>query len=471
MATESTDQKKSGKLERQKLLGEMPVARALLRLAVPASIGMAVMALYNIVDTIFVGKGVGSLGIAGVAVVFPLQMILLGIAQIFGLGGASIVSRALGAKDHPLAERTLGNVFTLSIIVGVVITVLGLIFKDPVLTLFGADEKIYTYASDYYEIILLGSVPLLLALGLNNIIRAEGDAKTAMITMLISSCINIVLDPILIFESFTLGGTKIPLAGMGVRGAAIATVIAQSTTMIYVTAYFFFKRSVIHFQHKSLLLQKNVFTEMMAIGLAAFSRQASGSVMIAIVNNSLNRYGTFQDIAVFGILFKILMFTFLPILGIMQGFLPIAGFNYGSKNITRVRSAISYSIYYTTATALVGAAVAMLIPGLLFSLFTNEEYLLSEGVIAMRTIFIMFPTLGFQVIVAGMYQAFGKPLQSLVISLTRSVIFLIPLLLLLPLHLGLRGIWIAFPAADFCAFFATLVFFIFEIRYLSKITT
>jgi putative MATE family efflux protein len=435
------------------MLANEKIGRLLFKLSAPAIVGMIVQALYNLVDAIFIGRGLGVLAIGGIAIVFPIQMLIMAVAQTIGIGGASIISRSMGSGDIKRAEKTMGNVFSLVVIISVVVTVFGSIFILPILKLFGATENILPYSLEYLRIIFLGTIFFTFAMATNNVVRAEGNAKVAMFTMLISAGLNIFLDPIFIF------GLK-----MGVAGAALATVIAQATTAIYLVYYFLSGKSEMRFHSKDLKLNRDILKETFAIGAAAFFRQVAGSIMAVILNNLLVFYGGDISIAVFGVINRLLMFTFMPMFGIVQGLQPIVGFNYGAKQFRRVKEAIDLSILITTIMSTLGFLILMSSPHVLLGIFNKDMNFINHGKHAIRIIVLAFPLIGFQIVGASMFQAIGKAVPSLILSMSRQILFFIPLVLILPLFFQLNGVWLAFPAADILSFLITLILFAREMK-------
>lgn len=418
-------------------LGTEKISKLLLKMSAPAMIGMFVSAFYNLVDTIFVGRGVGMLGIAGVSVSFPIQMIILAIAISIGIGGSSLISRSLGAGDKDRAEKTMGNLFTLIIFSSLAMAVFGLIFVEPLLKIFGANPEIMPFALDYIKIILLGSVFFAFTVASNNVIRAEGNAKTAMSVMLVSAIINIILDPILIIY-----------LDWGIKGAAWATVISQLVAFIYIVYYFISKNSALRLHLKNLKLEMSIVKETLAIGVSTFARQASMSIMAIIINNTLNLYGGSIAIASFGIINRLFIFTLMPLFGVIQGMQPIVGYNYGAKNFDRARQVTILSIKVTTFFSTIAFVFMMLLARPIISLFTKDSELINLSVYATRIIILFLPTLGFQIVAAGLYQALGNAKVSMFLSLLRQVILFVPLLLILPIFFHINGVWFTFPIAD-----------------------
>ncbi len=436
-----------------KMLGDEKIGKLLLKLSIPATIGMLVQAMYNFVDTIFVGRGVGSLGIAAISISFPVQIFIMAFAQMFGIGGASIISRALGGKNQEKADRTAGNVIGASLLFGVSMAAIGILFLEPLLRALGASDNIIPYARDYLGVILIGTAFFSFGMAMNNVIRAEGKAKIAMLTMLISALLNIILDPIFIFA-----------LDMGIRGAAIATVISQAVTSVYVLGYFSFGKSSLKVRLKSLLPEWSIIREMVTVGLSAFSRQVAGSMLAIIMNNSLVFYGGDIAVSVYGVINRLLMVFVMPMFGINQGFAPILGYNYGARKLRRARDSVRLSTIVTTSLAVFSTVLMMIFARQLIGIFTNEAQLIELSTKALRIVIIALPSIGVQVIASGMFQALGKAGPALFLSLLRQIIILIPLVLIMPGYFGIDGIWLSFPLADSIAFVISLAFYIRELR-------
>ncbi len=443
--------------KRNKMLANEKIWKLLLKLSAPAMIAMIVQSLYNVVDTIFVGRYVGINGIAAIAIAFPIQMIIMAFSFTVGIGSASIISRSWGANDLDTAEYTLGNSFTIGVILSLIISVIGIVFTPSILTAFGASSKVLPYSVAYLRIILVGTIFTVFMISTNNVIRAEGNAKMAMMVMLTSAIINIILDPIFII-----------VLHMGIRGAAIATVIAKFAGVCIQLYYFLLGNSAIRFHIKKLALRKRIVIDIFAIGSSAFIRQIVGSVMIVILNKLLLYYGGDIAIAAYGVIHRILMLSFMPMFGIAQGLQPIIGFNYGAKNIKRVIESIKISIVCVTSISIFSFLVLTVFSGFFIGLFNKNQTLVSLGIKSLRIIILAFPIVGFQIVVSSMYQSMGKIFPAIILSMLRRIIFFIPLVLIFPLFLGLNGIWITFPVADILAGIITAVMMIFTMRNLKR---
>ena len=417
-------------------LADDNIGRLLFNLSTPAMIGMLVMSLYNVADTIFVGKGVGTLAIAGVAVVYPIQMIVGALGQLFGIGGASLLSRSLGEQDFDKANKTLNNVFNMVLIVGFIITIIGYLEIDKLLILFGATEEVLPYAKDYLLYILAGITFHSLAMALNNLVRAEGHAKMAMFAMIIPAVSNIILDAVFIF-----------VLDMGIKGVAIATLISYIIGAGVLILFFFTGKSVLKVYFK-IDFRKNILYEILSIGISSFFRLTAMSLLVIIINRKLGEYGGNISIAVYGVIMKLIMLIFTPILGIAQGLQPIVGFNFGARNFAKMKKSLKLATYSSTILALAGAAILISFPKPFLSLFSNDQELISQGSHAIRFMLLGFPAVGFIVSSTTLFQATGKAWQTLLLSVSRQLLFLIPLILILPGYFQLNGIWISFPISD-----------------------
>ncbi len=436
-------------------MGSDPMGTLLIKLSVPAMIGMMVNALYNFVDTIFVGQGVGPLAIAGLSIAFPIQMLIGAFAQTFGIGSASIISRRLGEKNEPAAASAAGNAITATVIASFIFMIIGLIFTKPILLFFGATEDVLPYALEYVSIILLGAGFLSLSMTSNGIIRAEGQAKVAMTVMIIGTGLNLIFDPIFIF-----------VFNLGIKGVAIATVLSQFIAFLFVVRFFRTNKSSLPFTRKSFIIKKAVIMEIVTLGIPAFVRQSGTSVMALLTNNLLKMYGGGLAIASYGMINRLLIFTLMPIFGLVQGFQPIAGYNYGAKKYDRVKSVLKISIGYGTLIATAAWIVIQLFPRQILSVFSSDIALLDIATPALRITMLAIPVIGVQAIGSTLFQSIGKKAPSIFLSLTRQFIFLIPFLLILPSFMQINGVWAAFPVADILATLVTLIWVLVEIRKL-----
>lgn len=438
-------------MNEQKRLGELKIGKLLLEFSIPAIIGMLVNTLYNIIDRMFIGhiKEVGNLAIAGVGITMPLMVIIMAFGMLIGIGTATRISIKLGQHDKEGAERHLGNAFTLIIVTGILLTILGIIFMEPLLNMLGSSPNTLIYAEQYIEIIFLGCIFNLVGFGLNHSIRSDGSPKIAMLSMLIGAITNIVLDPIFIF-----------VLGMGVRGGAIATVISQFISGIWVIYYFTKGKSVLKIKKEYLKLDKKVVLSIFAIGISPFSMQIAQCAVQIVSNNSLQAYGGDAAVGAMTIINSLSMIFLMPIFGINQGVQPIVGYNYGAKKYDRVKEAVRYAIVAATIIVSVGFIVVELFPKQLISIFNNDAELMEIGISGMRLFLCMLPLIGGQIIVTNYFQSIGKVKISMFLSLLRQVIILIPCLIILPKFIGLTGIWAAGAASDFLSVIITTIVFI-----------
>ena len=458
----TTDQpgRPSGRRGSEQALGHMPIPKVLTRLAVPATVGMMVNALYNLVDAVFVGQAIGPMGIAGLTIAFPIQMLVLACAQLLGMGGASIVSRSLGAGDRETALRTAGTSLGSAVIIGVLISITGELLINGLLRVFGATEAILPFAYEYVSIIFLGTPFVLTGMAGNNLLRSEGKAGLAMITMSIGTVLNIILDPILIFGF-----------GMGIRGAAIATVISRFISFLFLVFVYASGRSSLDLKLRHLVPRLSHLARIAAIGIPAFVRQGAASIMAAILNNVLAAYGGSIYISVFGAVNRLMMFTMMPIFGIGQAFQPIAGFNFGAKQYDRVRHVIRLSMLVSVVVASTGALAMHLFPRTLLGIFSSDPALLDAGIGPLRVIILAIPIVGIQVIGSTYFLAIGRAIPALILGISRQVLLVTPLMIILPIFFGIAGVWWAFPIADFTSTMLTVGLLLYQLRQMPKSVT
>jgi putative MATE family efflux protein len=441
----------------QSVLDDDQIGRLLLKLSLPAFFGMFVMTLYNVVDTIFIGHYVGPLGIAGLSIVFPLQMLSFGIGQMTGMGGASLISRLIGADNVPRAEHALGNAITANIVLSVTLMAAGLANPDFWLRLMGSSETILPYARDYMTIILIGMFFMTFAMALNNLIRAEGNARIPMTGMIIGAVLNIILDAIFI----------IPL-GMGIKGAALATVIAQLISVLYFMSYYFSRKSFLKIHSRNLIVEFNILKAILAIGIASFARTLAASLSAIFVNRMLVTYGGDYAVSAFGIINRIMMFAIMPGIVIGQGLQPILGFNYGAKRYDRALKVIKLAIAAATTCCVIVFMALYFVPEPFIRIFTTDNALIALSSYAAKRLFLALYLIGFIMVGSLVFQSIGKATQSFVTAVSRPALFLIPLIFILPHFLQLDGVWLAFPIADVLTFILTLILLIPQIRELRK---
>lgn len=439
--------------EKLRALATEPVGRLLWRYSLPAVTGMLVMSLYNVVDRIFIGQGVGPDAIAGLAITFPVLNITTALGVLVGAGASSRVSILLGEGNHAAAERVLGNSLTLLVIFATCYMALFYAFLDPVLRLFGASDATLPYARDLISTLLPGLFMTNLAFSLNNIMRASGYPTRAMMTMVIGAAVNIVLDPIFIFG-----------LDMGIRGAAIATDIAMGVCAVFVFAHFFRRDVTVRFRRGTFGLDLRIVWSIVAIGAAPSLVNFASSFINIIINRTLSSHGGDMAIGAAGIFttYATLLTTF--VLGICLGMQPIVGYNYGAGQLHRLRRTYGLACAAATAVSLLGFAGAQFAPSLIARAFTVDTELIRVTDTALRTAMAAFAVVGFQIVSTTLFQSIGAAGKSVFLSLTRQVLVLIPLLLTLPDAMGLRGVWMSFPLSDICATVITAAMVLWQLR-------
>ncbi len=447
-------------MDRTMELGQGSVGKLLLKFSIPAIIGMIVNALYNIVDRIFIGQipgGVGELALSGVTVTFPISTVIMAFGMLVGIGSAALISIRLGQQKKDEAEKILGNALILVIIILVALAIITFPFLDKLLVAFGASEKILPYAKEYIQIIIAGGVIQNIGFGLNAAIRSEGNPKIAMLTMLLGAITNTVLDPIFIF-----------VFDMGVAGAAIATVIAQLASTIWVLYHFTKGKSILKLRKENFKLDKEIIKSIFAIGMSPFFMQLAASLVGVISNNALLTHGGDFAIGAMGVISSVAMMCLMPVFGINQGSQPIIGYNYGAKNYKRVKKAWMLAVIAAVAITTTGFLVVELAAPSIIRIFNSNADLVAIGTHGIRIYLSMLPVIGFQVISTNYFQAVGKAKISMFLSLVRQVIVLIPLLLILPPIFGLNGVWISGPTSDAVASIITVFFVMRELKELKQ---
>jgi len=439
------------------VLDDSRIGRLLLKLSLPTFFGFFVMTLYNVVDTIFIGHYIGPLGIAGLSIVFPLQMLSVGIGEMTGMGGASLISRSIGAGDIAKAERTLGNALTANIVLSVALMIACLAVPDFWLRIMGSSETILPYARDYMTIIIIGMLFMTFSMAMNNLIRSEGNARIPMFGMIIGAVTNIILDAIFI----------IPLE-MGIQGAALATVLAQMVSVAFFMRYYFSGKSFLKIYLRNMTIQWNILKEILAIGIASFSRMVAISFSAIFVNRMLILYGGDLAIAAFGIIHRIMMFAIMPGIVIGGGMQPILGFNYGAKRYDRAIKTILIATGVAIACGLFVFSIVYFAPEPLIRIFTDDAELITLSVYAAKRIFLALAIISVMMVGSLIFQSIGKAFQSFVTSIARPILFLIPLIFTLPPVLGLNGVWWSFPISDGLTFLLTLLLLIPQIRELRR---
>ncbi|MBR3951483.1 MAG: MATE family efflux transporter [Bacteroidaceae bacterium] len=424
------------------ILGTAPIGKLLLQYSIPAIIAMTVSSLYHIIDSIFIGQGVGATAIAGLAVTFPLMNLVIAFCNLVGIGGATISSIFLGQRDTQRATETLHNVVWLCLISSICFGGISLLFLDPILLFFGASEGTLPYAREFMQVILIGTPIAYLFIGLNNVMRSTGYPTKAMMSSIISVIANIILAPIFIF-SFK----------WGIRGAALATLVSQTIGLIWVLRHFFSKNSFVHFDKRHNRLKASIVGRIFSIGLSPFLMNACSCLVVIIINRSFIKYGGDLAVGAYGITNRVLMLFAMTAMGITQGMQPIIGYNYGARQRARVNRTLIYGIIAGTIVTSLGFVMAQLIPTQVVSLFTTDATLIELASNGLRISCLAFCFIGGQIVISNFFQSIGKAKVSIFLSLSRQLIFLIPALLILPNFYGIDGVWASLPLSDIIAFF------------------
>ena len=418
-------------------LGTEKISRLLKQYALPAIIAQTASSLYNMVDSIFIGQGVGPLAISGLAVTFPLMNLSTAFGTLVGAGAATMLSVLLGQKNYKAANKVLGNVVTLNTIIGLVFMAVALIFIDPILYFFGASENTLPYAKEYITIILIGNVVTHLYFGLNAAMRSSGNPKKAMALTIFTVVFNTILDPIFIF-----------VFDMGIAGAAWATVLAQTVAMILVMKHFSDKTRAFHFEKGIFKLDRRVAKDSLTIGMGPFLMNAAACLVTLFINQQLRDYSGDLGIGAYGICNRFIFMCIMICMGLNQGMQPIAGYNYGAKQYSRVKEVFWMTAKFGTIVTTICFCIGMFIPRLAAGIFTHDEALLNMSEEGLRILTIGFPIVGFQMIGTNFFQCLGMVKKSIILSLSRQLLFLLPLLYCLPLWMGANGVWMSFPISD-----------------------
>jgi putative MATE family efflux protein len=439
------------------VLGSERIGKLLKQYSIPAIIAMTASSLYNIADSIFIGHGVGALAISGLTITFPLMNLAAALGSLAGVGASTLVSVKLGQKDYKTANRILGNVMVLNMITGIVFTIACLPFLDKILYFFGASEHTIGYAREYMQVILLGNVITHMYLGLNAVLRSSGHPSKAMAATLTSVILNCALNPIFIFTF-----------GMGIRGAAIATIIAQIVSLAWQLVHFFYFLQLLSFHKTSFRLKKDLVKGMFSIGLSPFLMHICSCLIVILINRGLKTYSGDLAIGAYGIVNRVALLFLMIVFGLNQGMQPIAGYNFGAKNFDRVLKVTKMTICLGIAVTTFGFIICEFFPAFVAGLFTHDPALTKESIYGIRIVFIVFPVIGFQSVSSNFFLAIGRAKKAIFLSLTRQVIFLIPLLLILPNFLETFGIWVSLPVSDLVSSIVTAILLFNEFKKLKK---
>ena len=418
-------------------LGTQPIGKLLMQYAIPAIIAMTASSLYNMVDSIFIGQGVGPLAISGLAITFPFMNLGAAFGAMVGVGASTLISVKLGQKDYGTAQTVLGNVITLNVIIGLVYSIVCLLFLDPILYFFGASADTIGYARDYMQIILLGNVVTHMYLGLNAVLRASGHPQKAMYATINTVIINTLLDPLFIYGF-----------DWGIRGAAIATIIAQVVSLVWQLRILANKNELLHLRRGIYRLQGKIVKNMIAIGLSPFCMNVASCFIVIFINKGLKQYDGDLAIGAYGIVNRLVFICVMIVMGITQGMQPIAGYNYGAQQYQRVTQVLKLAIWGATAVTTLTFLVGELVPELTVSIFTTDKELIVRAAEGFRIVVLVFPIVGFQMVTSNFFQSIGMANKAIFLSLTRQLLFLLPCLILLPRFMGASGIWWSMPISD-----------------------
>jgi len=422
-------------------LGTAPIGKLLAQYAIPAIIAMIAASIYNITDSIFIGHGVGHLALSGLAITFPIMNLIAAFGALVGVGGAALLSLRLGQKDYSAANYILGNVVTLNIVLAVCLTVPILIFLKPLLMFFGASETILPYAYDFMVIIMSGNIIMQMFMGLNSLMRASGHPRESMYATIITVGMNLILNPLFIFGFH-----------WGIRGSASATVISQFTVLAWQFYFFANKNNFIHFHRGIYKLKASVVEGIFSIGLAPFLLNSAACVVVILINKQLSFHGGDLAIGAYGIINRTVTLFVMIIFGINQGMQPIAGYNYGAKLYGRVSEVLKKAMFFAVCVMTTGFVIVQLFPHSVASLFTTDAELVNIAATGLRIVFLCVSFAAVQIVASSFFQSIGKAYVSIVLSVTRQVLFLIPLILILPHYLGVNGVFGSMPIADFISF-------------------
>ena len=421
-------------------LGTQPIGKLLMQYAIPAIIAMTASSIYNMVDSIFIGQGVGPLAISGLAITFPFMNLGAAFGAMVGVGASTLISVKLGQRDYDTAQTVLGNVITLNLIIGIAFSIITLMFLDPILYFFGASADTIGYARDYMLIILAGNVFSHMYFGLNAVLRASGHPQKAMYATINTVVINTLLDPLFIY-----------VFDWGIRGAAIATIIAQVISLIWQFKILTDKSELLHLRRGIYHLQSKIVKNIIAIGLSPFCMNVASCFIVIFINKGLKEYDGDLAIGAYGIVNRLVFICVMIVMGITQGMQPIAGYNYGAQQFDRVTRVLKLSIYGATAMTTLTFLVGELLPDVAVRLFTTDEGLISRAAEGFRIVVLFFPIVGFQMVTSNFFQSIGMANKAIFLSLTRQLLFLLPCLIILPTFMGAAGIWWSMPISDLTA--------------------
>lgn len=438
-------------------LGTKPVGKLLIQYALPAMVAMTAASLYNIIDRVFIGQVVGSMAISGLAITFPFMNLATAFGAGVGIGASTAISVKLGQRDYAAAENILGNTVTLNLIIGVTFSVLCLIFLDPILRFFGASNATIPYARSFMQVILAGNVISHMYFGMNAVLRAASKPRHAMAATIFTVLMNVLLDIIFIWWWH-----------WGIRGAALATIISQALALCWQMKLFSNQKELLHLKKGIYRLKRNLVNNIISIGISPFLMNVCACVVVIFINNQLVRYGGDIAVGAYGIANSIAMIFVMFVIGLNQGMQPIAGYNYGSQQTDRLMRVVKYAAFAATAIMVTGWLIAHLAPYYCARMFTSDTELIRQAIKAIQINMMMYPFIGYQMVVTNFFQCIGKVKISIFLSLSRQLLFLLPLLAALPHFFGLNGVWAALPSSDFTASFIAAVIMLIFVRRIKR---
>ena len=434
-------------------LGILPVNKLLGQYAVPAIIAMTASSLYNMVDSIFIGHGVGAMAISGLALTFPFMNLSAAFGAMVGVGASTLISVKLGQKDYQSAQQIFGNVITLTIILGLLFSVVSLAFLDPILYFFGASAETLPYAREYMQIILAGNIITHSYLTLNSVLRSVGYPRLSMNATILAVVVNTILNPLFIYGF-----------GWGIRGSAIATVLAQTISLLWQMKVFSNPAELVHFKHGIYKLKSRIVKETLGIGMSPFLMNTCACLIVILINRGLGQYGGDLAIGAYGIVNRVAFLFIMIVIGLNQGMQPIAGYNYGAQKFDRVLKVLRITMLWGTLVTTAGFLVGELMPEWCARAFTTDEELIDIAAKGMRIVVMFYPLIGMQMVTTNFFQSIGQAGKSIFLSLTRQLLFLVPLLIILPQFMGVKGVWLAMQSADAISCIVTGTMLIIQYR-------
>lgn len=438
-------------------LGKEKISRLLRQYAVPSIIAMSCSSLYNLVDSIFIGQFAGGYALAGLALTFPLMNLGSAFSSLIAVGASANIGIYLGQKNYPMAQKVLGNVVTLNFIIGILYMVGVLAFLDPILCFFGASENTLPHAREYMQVILYGNIISHTYFALNAVLRATGLPRKAMNASILTVLINAAIDPMFIYW-------------WGIKGAAIATIIAQGISLAWVIYVLSDRNHVVHFQKGGYSLQKTIVKRILSVGMSPFFMNSTACLIVIVFNQGLKQYGGDLAIAAYGIVNKLTFLFIMVVMGLNQGMQPIASYNFGAKLYSRLENVVKHTAFCAIAVTTTGFIIAEIIPHQLVGMFTSDQELIEEAVKGLRISFMFYPIVGFQMVTSNFFRSIGYAGTAIFLSLTRQLIFLLPLMLILPKFIGLDGIWASMPLADLISCVVSASMMLYHMRKFRKQT-